>query len=335
MLASAIAVLATSAGSYTVVDTGIVRTEGILSMERMNNRGEIIGGRFIGPDDPIKHLGLYWKDGKLTELTSPLGGDIHLVGINDDGVVAGVFDSGLDTEQVPFLWTKNEGFQRIVSGGGTFAPTSINNGGVVAGSLFLDGKTYVATWSRKDGYKRFAEFEGNLMIGVDLNDRGDMVYIVADRGRHIYAPRGEAGQPLATVPEPRTEGGFLPVYAMGLNNLGWLCGVTDYSIVMPPDRTKVQATLWSPDNARFEVAQGVSLRDLNDSNVAVGVRRVLKWPPINEPVVWDRTNGVRELKRLAPLPGLHDVKAINNKGEILCSGLDANGAGRWYILKPG
>lgn len=344
MLAAAIAFLATSAAFYEAVDMGVDFKGFAVDLVSLNDRGEVVGYKETGEVPNLWTVGVYWKDGKAREIRSPIGGDFRLVGINKHGLAAGLMGDPEKT-LVPFTWSVKDGLQRIPDGANEFEPLTINNRGVIGGSLYDPETTkyFVATWSEKDGYRRLHEFDFYGGGPTGLNDRGDVLYWLMVSGNPqdlrgpFYQPSGGSEQLLSSVPDAQVEGGRLRVWASDINNQGWMCGKTDHNTRRAiSDQSNVQGTLWSPDNTRFEVGRGVTFTALNDANVAVGYRRPANWPPVTEAVIYDRARGLRSLTDSVSLKTakLTKATAINDKGEILCAGVDAIGVGHWYLLKP-
>lgn len=336
---AALAVLASLSvpAYYTPVDTGILFDPGSQSagFERFNDRDEIIGNRFQKDGDQ-KTFGIYWRDGKLRAVESPLGGDLAFSDINDHGVATGIMDDtpGEMNGDVPFLWTAEDGFTKIPNGGGWFQPTTINNLEVVGGSISTEDKTYIVTWSAKDGYKRYAEFPGSQNADLlGLNDHGDILYYV-DQGdpQYYYLPSGGTPQPLATYPDLRFPKKVADVSAGSINDQGWMCGLT---ATKPGAMWDVEGTIWSSGNSRFGVGSAVNFFCINDSNVAIGQRR-LRGAPWRQPVIWDPTNGLRDMNNVVPQgsPELQRPFAINDLGHILVMGEPSKTGSYLYILKP-
>lgn len=135
---------------------------------RINNRGDVHGGRWI------------WRDGQLSWFTHPAGQPMA-EDFNDRGQVVGRVTAGAVTS-FAFLWENGQAEALPTPASANSSARKINNRGEVIGSLvdFETGTTTAVRWWR--GTTTVLRVPGRESVrAVDINDRGQILLNADDR----------------------------------------------------------------------------------------------------------------------------------------------------------
>lgn len=293
----------------------------------LNDRGQVAG--YTG--EGASATGFVWKDGLQEIVAEPSVGAAYVRGISNDGTVIGFTRTG--SLDVGFKWTHDAGLHKLMDGQREFMPLAIAEGDVVAGVLYdVLSRGYVVGVQRpNDSFRILGEAEGDWDAEVTAVNRNGKV-VGHPGGQPFHAFVRSSGKAPVRLEAPLAGPGskeFAETVGTSINTSGSVCGWT------MKGQTAV-GSVWSPEGKRTEVGEGIYLRDINDAGVAVGARVTGDAISPSTAVIWDRGHGVRDLNSMVALDKtkLVDARAVNNRGEILCSGV-LNGSTFWFVLKPG
>lgn len=289
----------------------------------LNDRGQVAG--FVGENESA--AGFVWKDGLREAVEAPNVGGAYVRAINNDGTVIGFTRSG--SLDIGFKWSREGGLQKFMDGARELMPMAIADGDTVAGSLYdVPSREYVVgVWRPNSEFKILGSADG--WEAAAINKSGTVVGNTTGAATHAFVVAPGRERKLLDAPVANAQAKGLDRYAeaigTSINSGGSVAGWHAKS-----------GCVWSPDGKRTDVGAWVYLRDLNDAGVAVGARSTGDAIAPSVAVVWDKAHGVRDLNSLVALDKtrLVDARAVNARGEILCSGV-LNGSTFWFVLKPG
>jgi probable HAF family extracellular repeat protein len=330
----------------------------------INNSGLIAGTAENGESDPFmpgfpELRSVLWENGVIHDLgTLPGGYESYSSGINNRGQVVGVASNAVpDANSMSFpgyqarafLWDKHKGMQDLgtLAGGTDAVPALINERGQVVGWSYTSstpsafcasvyGFPLLTTgsfiWDNKNGMRDLGSFGGTCTIAKGLNNHGQVVGI-------SNLPGDLAGHPFVWDPSTgltdlRTLGGDF-ASGVAINENGEAVGASYL-----PDNVEIDAVFWRKSGGKW---QTTDLGTLNGSNCS--------WPTsINtsgQVVGFDCANGIAFLWEdggpmvdlntlVSPDSGIYiqGSQTINNRGEIVVAGTDANGNGHAVLLIP-
>jgi probable HAF family extracellular repeat protein len=150
----------------------------VVGISYINSTANTDNGPVCTPNVPTEDPFL-WENGVMTDLGS-LGGNCGFpFALNNRGEVVGNATlAGNASNNVPFLWTKGTGMQRLPSVGGTFGEAySINDAGQIAGWASPPGDTAAHAVLWEEGKAKDLGVLGNAScnIGLWINSREQVV----------------------------------------------------------------------------------------------------------------------------------------------------------------
>lgn len=331
--------------------------------------GLIVGLSQTGGTDPlfsglpIIHAVL-WQNGGITDLgTLPSGGyESEANSVNSRGQVVGAalnavsdansMASGTYWFGIPyayqtraFLWEKGEMRDLGTLGTGTDAQAIlINESGQVVGwsyvgsnpspfcvAGFLTTDSFI--WDRRNGMKDLGSLGGTCTLATDLNNHGQVIgasNLTGDQKQHAFLWEHGSMQDLGGS----LGGDFTGAYAM--NDAGEVVG---YAYL--PGDTTYHAALWSHPGKMTDI--GVVGNDTCSSAGSINARTQAvgeSAPDCNfdnaRAFLWEAGSLV-DLNALVPhrcALYLQYAENINERGEIVGTGLDAQGNGHAVLLIP-
>lgn len=311
-------------GPYVLTDLG---TLGGLSAQAhdINDAGEIVGG---STNSALRSHAFLWRDGSMTDLGTLGGNHSEAAAMSDAGHVVG--RSQISTSRYhATLW----------SGGATtdLTPSSdyamaygVNDSGQVVGNM--------------DNWKGFhwqngvmtvlGDLGGGCSNAADINDVGHIVgssCSTPGTPQHATLWKNGAIIDLGLAPGMEDSG------AAAINSVGQIVGSSGF---MDPETYEIISRAFLYENGAMHVLPVPSMEayagDINDSGVIVGTMRAGGGPSNWHAYVY--VDGVAtNLNSLIPTgSGLHLAfgTAINNAGQIVGTGFDAQGRYHAYLLTP-
>ena len=312
---------------------------------------------------PIVHAVL-WQNGGITDLgTLPSGGyESEANAVNSRGQVVGAalnavpdassMASGTYWFGIPygyqtraFLWEKGVMRDLGTLGTGTDAQALlINEAGQVVGWSYVSSNPssfcvagFLTTdsfiWDRKDGMKDLGSLGGTCTLATDLNNHGQVIgasNLTGDQKQHAFLWEHGSMQDLGGS----LGGDYTGAYAM--NDAGEVVGYAFLS-----GDTTFHAALWSHSGKMTDI--GVVGNDTCSSASSINARTQAvgeSAPDCNfdnaRAFLWEAGSLVN-LNTLVPQSStlyLQYAENINDRGEIVGTGLDAQGNGHAVLLIP-
>jgi probable HAF family extracellular repeat protein len=301
-----------------ITDLGTLPSGGYESeANAVNSRGQVVGAALnTVPDANSMALGTYWlfgipygyqtraflwEKGVMRDLgTLGTGSDAQAILINDAGQVVGW--SYVSSNESPFCVT-----------------------GFLATDSFI--------WDRQDGMKDLGSLGGTCTLATALNNYGEVVgasNLTGDQKQHAFLWEHGSMQDLGGS----LGGDYTGAYAM--NDAGEVVG---YAFL--PGDTTFHAALWSHPGKMTDI--GVVGNDTCSSAGSINVRTQAvgeSAPDCNfdnaRAFLWERGSLIN-LNALIPHRSalyLQYAENINDRGEIVGTGLDAQGNGHAVLLIP-
>ncbi|UZN04245.1 hypothetical protein [Cellulomonas sp. S1-8] len=265
-----------------------------------------------------------WKGGRTTFLP----GDVvwhHLVDVNERGQV--LVDGSRDGRHVALLWQPDGTVVDLFPDLEWASGRDLNNLGVVAAGVSVDGEQRAMTWD--DGRVRDLGAVGPGTDVSKVNDAGVVIgsAYLPDRSSRAYVWR-DGALSLLPVPDGVTSTAFL------VNERGDVVGSVDG---LSPDHGRFpQNVVWERGETLRDLATpGLSVVALNERGVMAGYRnRALTEDAPHHPVVVDH-RGVTDLR--TPRGGPGAATALNDLGVVVGSevrGTDRSQAVAWVLGFP-
>ncbi len=298
-----------------------------------------------------------WQNGNITDLGVLEGGyESQANGVNSKGEVAGVFTNatpdansmyGLGYQARAFFWQDGVMQDLGTLGTGTDAEAIlINERGQVVGWSYVSSAQIVCLgllpitlatdsfiWDKEHGMRDLGGLGGMCTMAADLNNRGQVVGfsdLNGDAVQHAFLWDGSIHDLGGSL-------GGQQSGAFAVNDSGEAAGFADLA-----GDTLYHAALWKHAGAITDLGvvgsdQCSYARSINPNGQVVGnsVADCANGSGVR-PFLWDG-GSIFDLNTLIP-PGsplaLQFAQNINDRGEIVAYGVDANGNGRVALLIP-
>jgi probable HAF family extracellular repeat protein len=318
--------------------------------QAVNARGAVVGSAENGVTDPVLGIAEFeavlWQHGRITNLGT-LGGNESLASdINDRGQVVGAAANavadpasmfGFATQTRPFLW--KDGVMRDLDtlGGTDGVAFMMNKRGQIAGQFYVPGTTNIDSifWDEDGNAVDIGSLGGTNSNCPTcgpwfMNNRGQVVgnsTLAGDAAHHGFVWGQETLTDLGTLGGNNSEANWI-------NDSGLVVGRADV-----PGSLTHHGFLWKHGlMTDLGVIGGDACSTayaVNSSGVIVGDAGIC----FVGGRAWLSENGgpMVDLNDLAvPGSGLHlqDARLINDQGEIVCTGVLANGDRHAVLLVP-
>jgi uncharacterized membrane protein len=246
----------------------------------INNRGMIAGERFLLNGE---RSGVLWDGRRLVEA----GGRVLWLDMNEAGVAVGEGEGSLGS--AAFRWSPEGGTVELPTLMWNSGARAVNELGTASGWSHSDSPdSGAALWPISGGVQGLGAFGGHQAIGVDINDRGD---VLVQANRELLLLRQGPGDTLE-VPIPGLYGD-----GTGLNNLGQVVGS-----YVDSDTGERLAFVWSEESG-LEVLPLNLATFVSDTGIVAGY--MLEGGTLHG-VLWSKTEGIARL----PTPAGVDAPGI-------------------------
>ena len=315
----------------------------------INARGTVVGSSENGVTDPdlgtVEYDAVIWRNGQITNMGTLGGNESVAFDINDRGQIVGVAANavpdpasffGYATQTRPFFWEKGVMHELDTLGGTDGAAYLINARGQAMGQFYANGGAAIdpILWQADGTAVDLGTLGGTNGNPFGLNNRGQVAgysNLAGDATHHGFLwDRG-------TLTDLGTLGGNLSE-AYWINDSGVVIGRGDV-----PGSQAHHGTRWAWKHGVMTVTDlGVVNNDvcstaygINSSGQIVGDAGVCfvggdAW-------LWENGGPMVDLNTLAlPGSGMHlaDARLINDRGEIVCTGVLSNGDLHAVLLIP-
>lgn len=296
----------------------------------------------------------------------------HPCDINAKGQVAG-YCSDIRGYQRAFLWDRETGIQDIgtlVDWGWSHAEAINDNGQVVGYAQNSSSDVNAFLWQDAIGMQNLGNFGGYSSRAYDINNAGQIAVSVhmPNLSEHAYLLQignglidvGGAtwGTELAVNNSTEVVGQGIYSHAFhwstasGIQDIGTLGGYYSYAYDINDNGLVVGAASYSgySNYHAFAWQDGGSIQDLgtlggsysgafgiNNNGFVVGFAKTTSSTSDSRAFLWTSDKGMQDLNDLiSPSAGwnLLEARAINDSGQIVGYGINANGGGTAFLLNP-
>lgn len=338
----------------------------------ISDSGLIVGDGENGDIDPLvpnlpQIHGEIWENGKLVDLGSLPGGgyEVLLSGVNNRGQAVGAaFNTVSDANAMPsyfypnsypyqsraFLWQEGVMLDLGTLGTGTDAQAAfINDRGQVAGYSYISSSPSAACigeigfalatgafiWDRESGMKDLGNFGGTCTVTYGLNNRGQVIgvsYMTGDEASRAFVWEHSTGlTDLGALQGNRS-------VALAINEKGEIVGGANLA-----DGVTYHAVLWKKEGERWRKTDLGALRgtncgfatSINASGQIIGSSG--QDCTDSRAFLWEKRNPMVDINALVSVNSgltVAEASTINNQGEIVANGKDANGNNHAVLLIP-
>jgi hypothetical protein len=308
-----------------------------LSMNAINNRGEVVG---VSYGSPISNQTpyLYRPGFGMQALPRPSGHQFSVpTDINDHGMIVGYAQPTWLAEQSMVAWTLADGEFVNVFPGVSYG-NNINNHGTIVGRACLSGVNLTCYFMAEPGGAMQVIGPANFYSSstwrfVDINDAGQVCYTAPAPGLAQFREPDGTLTPL-TAPTPP----FVRTFTWAINNAGQVAARWEYNI---GSQYFSRAFIWSAGRGAMEIgvpANHVRPKGMNNLGHVVGesgpnqgdVSDVWLWTPGRGNVSLD------DLIDPAHQIVVDGVSGINDAGQIIARGTQLAPVVRsvFFIMTP-
>jgi len=315
----------------------------------VNARGTVVGSAENGVTDPdlgiAEFEAVLWRNGQITNLGTLGGNESIAFDINSRGQVVGVAANavpdpasffGFATQTRPFFWENGVMHDLDTLGGTDGAAYLMNASGQAMGQFYVNGGAAVDPifWDENGSAADVGTLGGTFGNPWGLNNRGQMVgesNLAGDAAHHGFLwDRG-------TLTDLGTLGGNQS-RALWISDSGVITGNGD----VPGSQTHHGARWAWQDGVMAVTDLGVINNDPCSTGYAVNSRgQIVGDAGVcgvgGDAWLWENGGPMVDLNTLAiPGSGMHlaDARLINDRGEIVCTGVLPNGDLHAVLLIP-
>jgi probable HAF family extracellular repeat protein len=313
--------------------------------QAINAHGTVVGSAESGVTDPVVGIAEFeaviWRNGQITNMGTLGGNESLAFDINDRGQIVGIAANavpdpasffGFATQTRPFFWENGVMHDLDTLGGTDGAAYLINAHGQSMGQFYVNGGTAIDPifWDEDGNAVDIGTLGGTNGNPFGLNDRGQVVgtsNLAGDATHHGFLWNGGTLSDLGTLGGNNSE-------AFAISDSGKVTGRADV-----PGSVTHHGFLWRGGVMTDLGAPGSdpcsSGNAINSMGQIVGDAGVCfvggdAW-------LWENGGPMVDLNTLAiPGSGLHlaDARLINDRGEIVCTGVLPNGDRHAVLLVP-
>ena len=329
----------------TLTDLGVLPGGSNSFPYAINAEGWVVGGSENGTFDAVLGIPEFdatlWRNGQITNLgtlggNESLAGDVNrrgqIVGFSANAVPDPVSMFGFATETRPFLWENGVMRDLDTLGSTDGAAFLMNERGQIMGQFYVKGTTTIDPifWDENGVAADIGSLGGTNGTTWWLNNRGQVVgtsNLAGDATHHGFLwDRG-------TLSDVGTLGGNNSE-AFAISDSGEVTGRADV-----PGSVTHHGFLW---RERVMIDLGVPGSDPCSSGNAINSKgQIVGDAGVcfvgGDAWLWENGGPIVDLNTLAlPGSGMHfaDAKSINDRGEIVCTGVLANGDQHAVLLIP-
>ena len=324
---------AAQAANYIVTDLGTIG--GVESRAfGINFSGRVVGESdtptSAEPESPFA-----WTSGAMTDIGNFGGGGGAAHAVNDIGYAVGSADLSLGGATHAFIWSDIFGKRDIGTLGGSFAlAVDINNANQVVGQSDVPVPGSIVqrafVWTNANGMQQIATLGGASNGALGINDNGEIVGFSSTASGHLHGFMLSGGV-LTDIP---TLGGQNAT-ATEITNGGQVVGHSTLSA----GSSAFHAFLWTagaiPDDLGTLGGANSFAWDINNVGQIVGQSQLANGS--FRAFIYSQTTGIMtDLNALTSGSGwtLLDAREINEKGQIVGTGINPSGLEHAFLLTP-
>jgi probable HAF family extracellular repeat protein len=317
---------------YTMTDIGLGTLEGTTPTGYdINNNGQIVGDA-----DTRNGRAFLYSNGVIQYLGTLGGTGNAAYSINDNGLIVGSSSLSGDMESHGFLCSGNGPLQDL----GDYLLCGINNSGQIVGDYSRSDFANHAFLYSSGNMKEIGSLNGTNDDGLPdsdaicINNNGQIAgYSYANNNHYIHAFRYSGNGPMQDI---GTLGGKNSD-AWGINDSGQVVGWSDTS---DGDGLQIcHAFLYSDHGPMQDIGTLGGERslavDINNNGQVVGLAMTSDndW----HAYLYSENGPMQDLNDLIDHSSgwtLEESSAINDKGQIVCSGINSSGQTHIFLLTP-
>lgn len=321
-----------AAPEYTFTDLGTLTGGNYSAAFAINNHGQIVGYSTSNSGNRA----FLWQSGSMNSLgVLPGGGDSVAIDINNSGQIIGRSDSSNGSRA--FLWQSGSmsNLGLLSGASGQSAANAINDAGQIAGSSSTSGGTSHAFLWQSGSMTDLGSFPNGFVdqsVGSGINSLGEVVGWSG--GTDAYHSFSWKNGILTQVVVPALAG--YGDQAIAVNSAGQIVGIRYVSV--GNIGVGFRAYLWqsglTSDLGALTTNSVDEATSINNSGQVVGFDNV---GANYRAFLWDSQNGIQDLNSLVADTGgmiLQFAQDINDLGQIVGSGIYADGATHAFLLSP-
>ncbi len=331
--------------SGTLTDLGVLPGGSNSFPYGINAKGWVVGGSENGTFDAVLGIPEFdatlWRNGQITNLGT-LGGNESLAGdVNSRGQIVGfsanavpdpVSMFGFATETRPFLWENGVMRDLDTLGSTDGAAFMMNERGQIMGQFYVKGTTTIDPmfWDENGVAADIGTLGGTNSTTWWLNNRGQVVgtsNLAGDATHHGFLWSGGTLSDLGTLGGNNSE-------AFAISDSGEVTGRADVPGSVSHhgflSREGVMTDLGAPGSDPCSSGNAINSKGQIVGDAGVCFVGGDAW-------LWENGGPIVDLNTLAlPGSGMHfaDAKSINDRGEIVCTGVLSNGDQHAVLLIP-